>query len=457
MDAPCLLELLKKVIDSLLDRGVRVVSYASDGTEIERAVQRLFLDLTNEQIYTIQNPRPGCVDTKVVFGIYRGQAICMVQDSKHALKTFRNNLFSGARLLTFGNYTAMYRHILEIAQGDGTPLFSRDVNKVDRQDDNAASRLFSADILQYLAVNHPEYIGDIVYLFVFGELVDAYQNRSMSHVERLRLVLRARYFLDSWEAYLRVCGYRKDQYCLSREALDITRIIINGFIALVIIHRDHTPGTCVLLPWLHSSEACEHVFGESRQVVKDFTYLDFIYMIPKLRIKLHQAAFRGKASNPKARAAGYAHTYFDNDGLDWATLSTFPTNSEIQAVAEEAAQEADSLVALLGINAERLHRFQASNPQSQWLPAINSWFRDDDLGGVDQNIECDLVADFDAKYDYENEAEELQKVLDQEENSPITRSRRLDEKCMNLTAATLALAADETIQMFVHCFLLVCF
>lgn len=59
---------------------------------------------------------------------------------------------------------------------DSTPLFKRDVEKLDRQDDNAAARLFSANVLKFLANKHPDHAGKIVYLFIFGELVDAYQN-----------------------------------------------------------------------------------------------------------------------------------------------------------------------------------------------------------------------------------------------------------------------------------------
>lgn len=113
------------------------------------------------------------MDSSVVYGVYRGQTLCMVQDSKHALKTVRNNLFSGARLLVLGNFTATYLNILYLVQGDSTPLYLRDVVKLDRQDDNAAIRLFSADTLKYLADNHPDYVGEIVSLFVFGELIDA--------------------------------------------------------------------------------------------------------------------------------------------------------------------------------------------------------------------------------------------------------------------------------------------
>ncbi|KAJ6600651.1 hypothetical protein B0H10DRAFT_2230917 [Mycena sp. CBHHK59/15] len=225
------------------------------------------------------------------------QALDIEWDSKHALKTFRNNLFSGAKLLPLGSYTAIYARIREMAFEDGSPLFHRDVEKLDRQDDNAATRLFSADTLKYLTDHHPEYLGEIVYLFVFGELIDAYQNRSISHAERVKLVLRARYFLDSWSSFLDLAGYSKSLYFLSREAVDIVRIIIEGYLALIYVHRDHIDGIFPLLPWLHSSEACEHIFGESRRIVKDFTMLDFLYMIPKLRAKLHATVVRAKASN----------------------------------------------------------------------------------------------------------------------------------------------------------------
>ena len=116
------------------------------------------------------------------------EPIVMIQDPKHLLKTFRNNLFSGARLLVLGNYTAMYLHAHAVAFEDG-PLYHRDVEKLDRQDDNAATRLFSSHTIAWLKVHHPEALGCIVYLFVFGELIDAYQNRHILLVEWATLAL----------------------------------------------------------------------------------------------------------------------------------------------------------------------------------------------------------------------------------------------------------------------------
>lgn len=431
LDAKLLLTLLEKVVNGLIDRGIQVVSYACDGTEVERSVQRLFIEKADEIEYVIKNPRSGSPDTQITIVKYRGQAMCMIQDSKHALKTFRNNLFSGARLLTLGNFTAMYNHIREIAMEDGSPLYKRDVDKLDRQDDNAASRLFSSHVLQYLADHHPHYVGEIVYLFVFGELIDAYQNRRISHTERLKLVLRARYFLDAWATFLDHARYDRSKHFLSREAVDIARIIIEGYIALLLIHRDHVPNIFPLFPWLHSTEACEHAFGEARRIVKDFTLLDLIYMIPKLRIKIHEAILHARISDPKARAAGYNHTYVDNTGINVAILSVYPSDQDIQVVAENAAQEADSLVALLGLTPSQLHRIRERQPMAT-LPSITNWFQE--------------ISDFsDDEFDNESlsEAQELQNLLDNEEDKSLSRTQKQEERLLNLTCAAMAVVADE--------------
>ncbi|KII84575.1 hypothetical protein PLICRDRAFT_167537 [Plicaturopsis crispa FD-325 SS-3] len=445
LDADTLLGYLEEILYGLIDRDIKVVSYSCDGTEVERAVQRkLEAKSTHTIKHTIPNPRKSFPDTVITIITVRGQAIVMIQDSKHAAKTFRNNLFSGARLLTFGNHAAMYRHIREIAFEEGSPLYHRDVDKMDRQDDNATARLFSAETLQFLADHHPEYMGEIVYLFVFGELVDAYQNRSIGHAERIKLVLRAKYFLESWEVFLETSGYSRTQYFLSREAVDIARIIIDGFIGLVFVYRDHIPDIYPLLPWLHSTEGCEHVFGESRQIVKDFTMLDFFYMTVKIAIKMREAVLRGQASDPRAQASGYCHTYFDSHGIDLMALATFPTDDEIQSAARLAADECDNLIALLGLVPHQLTRQQSSSMAS--LPGISSWFTEKDF---DEDSESDSD-DVDLPYydsEEENDAEELQALLNQEEEDQWNRTNRQDDKLMALTGAALSVIADEMIRV----------
>lgn len=359
MNAERLFEMLQQILDGLIDEGIRIISYASDGTDVERKVAEKLFEIGDRQEYVIPNQIPHLgeeFDTRVKYVRYRGQAICILQDSKHALKTMRNNLFSGARFLVLGNQVATYRRIREMASGSGAPIPERDVNsKLDRQDDNAASRLFSAATLEYLIENHKdEALGEIVYLFVFGELVDAYQNRAMAHIDRIHLALRAHYFLAHWTLFLEVSGYDKNRYHVSRPALDILNVLVNGLIALIIVHRDHIRGRAPLLPWLCSTEPCEHVFGSARQVVKDFTYLDFIFMVPKLRVKIRETVLNSHTGDPKARASGYNHTYVDSSGVDLELLTTFPSDVNILKIAKIAADEAVKLMALLGIDARQL-------------------------------------------------------------------------------------------------------
>ncbi|KAF8207331.1 hypothetical protein K438DRAFT_1962263 [Mycena galopus ATCC 62051] len=427
LKADILLKYLIQVINGLIDHNINVISYACDGTQTERSVQDMFVNQATQKIeHLIEDPHGKGPPLRIRIAVYRNHSICMIQDSKHALKTFRNNLFSGARLLVLGSYTAIYSRIREMAFADGSPLFRRDVEKMDRQDDNAATRLFSADTLKYLADHHPQYLGEIIYLFIFGELIDAYQNRSMCHADRVKLVLRARYFLDSWSSFLDLSEYPQSVYFLSREAVDIARFIIEGYLSLLFIHRDHLNGLFPLLPWLHSSEACEHVFGEARHIVKDFTMLDFLYMIPKLRA----AVLSAKTSNPKDRAAGYSHTYFDATGLDILALSTFPDDDTINDVALEAAEEADSLIALLGLAPAQLHR--GGNPASPMLPSIAAWYpptKDD----------CDA--------DSISSAQELQDLIDKVEDDTVSRTRAQTEELLTLTSAALALSADDMIKI----------
>lgn len=144
----------------------------------------------------------------------------------------------------------------------------------------------------YLTNHYPDRVGEIVYLFVFGDLVDAYQNRSIADFEPVKMLLRARFFLDSWECFLARSGYKKHIHFISREATDILRQIIEGLLGLIYIYRDHlhNPGNVnPLIPWLHSTEQCEHIFSEAQQIVTDFCFLDFVYMIPKLRVTIRES------------------------------------------------------------------------------------------------------------------------------------------------------------------------
>jgi hypothetical protein len=150
---------LHDILGRLFALNFRVISYASDGTEVERALQHEISAQPAFREYRLTHPSGD--GTALVFRIpaFLGHPIVMIQDSKHALKTARNNLFSGARLLVLGNYIAAYEYARPLAFDNSTsvppPLYRRDVERLDRQDDNAAARLFSKATLEFLVKQYP--------------------------------------------------------------------------------------------------------------------------------------------------------------------------------------------------------------------------------------------------------------------------------------------------------------
>ncbi|KAH9896485.1 hypothetical protein C8Q73DRAFT_642433, partial [Cubamyces lactineus] len=433
-------KLIVPIVRGLLKHKIPICSYACDGTQTERSLQQLLVkNADHHSTYTFPHPYSASQEPIVIeLAFYDGYPIVMIQDSKHALKTLRNNLFSGARLLTFGNDVAMYGWARLLAFLEDSPLYNRDVEKVDRQDDNAATRLFSATTLEYLTTHHPDRVAQIVYLFVMGELVDAYQNRHISHVERVKMALRARFFLEGWRAYLKAAQYPESRHFISREAADICNILIDGLLGLIIC----------------------------RKLVKDFTFLDFIYMIPRLHVLLRSIIKFAHSSDPKARASGYAHSYFDTDGIDLYALATFPSNEEIEQASRDAWQEVESLLLLVGIVPSDVMGGNTGRTATAQLPSIASWYpagndplarrsgavgndKDDHDNGNhdDDSSDEESVSDYDTDDADEDESALLQRLITDHQND-FGRTNAEDERFLNLTCAAVALAMDDMVTAY---------
>ena len=455
INADQLFGFLKLLLDGLLAKGLNIISYAANGSTVERGVQNM-LDHFCEtwKILSIVHPKSGQPDIPITIPFYgpQKQAIALLQDSQHGLKTLCNASFSGARLLVLGNYVVLYHHFHRIST-EGGPLFQRDVEKVDRQDDSSAIRLFSADVLQWLTENYPTLLGPIIYLFVFGELIDTYQNRHIPHIERVKMILRTLFFMEMWEEFLIKARYARAKYFVLKEACDIIKFLIHGFLKLIIIYRDYLPKMYPLLPWLLSTEPCEHVFGLCRQILQDFTMLDFHHMIPKLFLRLRETALFGTHtfSDGKERASGCTHNYCDNRDIDLNALSTFPSDGEIQDAAITAYQQAENLWFLLGfIPSDILPTVQ--------LPSIASWFFEPKIPDskaqvskenetVDSDYESDIDHESDSSVSELPEVAQLEAAMNRIEDMKLSFDE--EDKVNTLSFATVALSINDSMAMYV--------
>lgn len=195
-----LIQMQVKLVEGLLAHGVRVISLGADGASKERAVLYHFENSAPPYInfYLYDPDYPGdksrALNLRIGCWGKDGQPIALVEDPGHFRKVLRANAYSGARLLTLGDYIAYYSQFyhIDIEQG---PLSSRDTLKADKQSDNTAIRIFSSKTVRHLIDHHPDQLRTIVYLVVLGSLPDAYQNRDLTIIERVKIALRAYYFL----------------------------------------------------------------------------------------------------------------------------------------------------------------------------------------------------------------------------------------------------------------------
>lgn len=176
---------------------------------------KLAASANGTRTYLIKHPRPPNTASNWItttIPLFGGQPVVLIQDSKHAAKTARNNLMTGTKFLVLGNYVAMYSQVRKPALATNGPLYKRDVEKIDWQDDNAACRLLSSATLKWLKAYHDaspsneKVCGLITFLFLMGEAIDAYQNWFLPHVERVKMVLRLHFFLEHWESFLERAG-----------------------------------------------------------------------------------------------------------------------------------------------------------------------------------------------------------------------------------------------------------
>ncbi|THV04490.1 hypothetical protein K435DRAFT_595805, partial [Dendrothele bispora CBS 962.96] len=338
-----------QLLRGIISRHFTVISNSSDGAAVERDCQRRSAAALGTEVeYLIHHPDKTKPDFRIIYFCRDGKYWTNIQDSLHLRKTARNNLFTGARCLILGDFYANYRMVHELGSHPDSPIFRRDFIKYDKQDDNAATRLFSAAMLKHSSTSPSENMGLIVYFFVFGEFVDAYQSRTMSHHDRATIIIRTLIFLEQWRLFLKKQGYPEHLHFISPASYDICRIMGNGLLSLMIIHRDRLTRSCPLVPHEHGTHGCEHLFAEMRKLVPDFSMQQAILMAPKLaRItkSTHQSGQLFSKASYSKQANGYQHTFLDDSAsdLDFALLSRFPTDQEFSDIYQSASEECDAL------------------------------------------------------------------------------------------------------------------
>ena len=177
--ADSILQLHKRLILEIAPQlNLHILSLGSDGAITEYQAQQSIVNIqTNEKLSVIE-PQLKINFSCPIFD-YVGPVI-RVQDPKHAKKTARNAIMSGARLLTLGNFSARFDHFLQLINQHDSILYKNDVIKLDRQDDAAAYRTFcSSNFRQCLTTDYQVKVGMegfAIYIFIIGKILKVFIN-----------------------------------------------------------------------------------------------------------------------------------------------------------------------------------------------------------------------------------------------------------------------------------------
>ncbi|KAJ7053113.1 hypothetical protein C8F01DRAFT_1330777 [Mycena amicta] len=424
-----------ELMRGLISRKFRVIASGGDGATVERECQRIVFATGTKIEHRIKFPvaDPQYPDIIIPLSSLDGNVYAEFQDAKHGRKTYRNNASSGARGLVLGNHTVYFQQIHDLAMADDSPMYARDVKENrDKQDDRAAARLFSAATLEQAIKDPKKNLGLSVYLLVFGDLVDAWQSRTISQIERAKIAMRAHLSLETWKRFLAKAGYPESRHFISKEAYAISKILIRGLLGLQFIHRDHLDRVMPFFPWLYSSEPNEHCFAAFRGVNPDFTLQEALLMVPKIRTYMQSAVRTAiDPSTYKEAANGYCLTYFSSEDIDQSLQTQMPLDSAYSTAYQIAAEENDCLWSLLGIHPSVI--MTAPDPSHGVAPQPDSSLEHlyTDESEVAAGQESNLSA-----------AEEVQKYINNMKRAT-GYSREEDLALDNLTLASVALSMEE--------------
>ena len=161
----------KKLLEISSQLNLNIISIGSDGAAAEFQAQSIIVNTKTTDEIKIQD---NMLNINFRCPIFPNIGpILRIQDPKHAKKTARNVVMSGARVLTFGKSIARFEQFLKLADSPTSVMFKHDVIKLDRQDDGAAYRAFCFRNLAQCLKNQNEikegYDGLFIYLFVLGK------------------------------------------------------------------------------------------------------------------------------------------------------------------------------------------------------------------------------------------------------------------------------------------------
>ena len=261
-------------------RDITIISFGADGdSRLLRAMKiSSQLKITDKSLYNL-SPSPLTVELDLpqewTWYWSKMTSILYTQDYVHVAVKLKSRLLKPSIILPMGHYLAGGHHLNILASTftkDQHGLRQKYLDHKDKQNFDAVTHITSASVLQLLE-EVPDAKGTFKYLQILRSSMDAFLDKHLSPLERIKKAWYAIFFYRYWHRWL--CLHKefsvKNNFITSNAQSGVE---LNGhaLVSLVIMLRDKIPnGSKLFCPWLLGSQPCEQAFRAARSMTGTFS------------------------------------------------------------------------------------------------------------------------------------------------------------------------------------------
>ncbi|KAG1720670.1 hypothetical protein EDB19DRAFT_1835851 [Suillus lakei] len=297
--------------------GLAVISCGLDGASSEVGAHDIIHNSASEHL-TFSIEKFGFIFSIPIFST---GPLVTVPDPSHVQKVLRNNEQSRTHLLSVGNHCLTHQTLVAL-----------------RKEPNSG-----------MSIQKPYHLAFAVH-FVCGELFDAYFKCDLSHAERVRAAMRAKFFLQLWHNHIidkskhPVYGhfFPLRRSFISSQNFKSLNSCCDALIKLALVYREYYP-TVPFLPWQHGSLPLEKIFGIAREFLTNFSYVKFLGILHHIEqrqevlLRLAQSGVHER----KEKSSGYVYdTMLERlSHEDLKKLTDIPSQLQMEDIANVAWED----------------------------------------------------------------------------------------------------------------------
>jgi len=294
----------KYIYQECQKRGITVVSFGADGdSRLLRAMKISTLLNLSGSDKALYNQSPSHLTSNLTipkewtwFWAEKAPSLLYIQDYVHVAVKLKSRLLKPSIKLPMGEYLAGSHHLRIVADTfakDQHGLRQKDLNHKDKQNFDAVTRITSLSVLGLLD-KLPDAKGTLKYLQLLKNFMDAFLDKSLTPLERIKKVWYVIFFLRYWHRWL--CLEKqftvKENFITSNAHSGI-ELDGHALIILTILLRDVIPnGDELFCPWLLGSQPCEQTFRAAQSMtgmfstVINFSMYGMLNRLHRLQIQL---------------------------------------------------------------------------------------------------------------------------------------------------------------------------